>query len=144
GALRAVQRQWPAPASNDDCGYQVLDRLPEDFLSALRTMSSTLGDWFAEQRGEDHPRLLAWYFELLHFQNIADQHGPHSICDLAQRERPGDACPGMPRDVAVCLRNVIPAPLLKARWNAVHTATLFSATLSPAGHYLEMLGLPDT
>lgn len=142
-ALRAVQRQWPAPASDGDRGYQVLDRLPDDFLSALRTLASALADWFAEQRGEDRPRLLAWYFELLHFQNLAELQGPHSICDLTQLERPGDAGLGRPPDVVVCLRNVIPAPLLKDRWNTVRTATLFSATLSPAGHYLEMLGLPD-
>jgi len=143
-ALRAVRREWPALDPESDCAYRVLDRLPDDFRSALRTLAATLADWFAERRGEDHPRLLAWYFELLRFQNIAELHGPHSICDLAQRERPDDAGHGVTRDVVVCLRNIIPAPLLKARWNAVHTATLFSATLSPAGHYLEMLGLPET
>ena len=44
----------------------------------------------------------------------------------------------------LCLRNVVPAPLLKPRWAAAHAATLFSATLSPHHYVLNMLGLPET
>ena len=44
----------------------------------------------------------------------------------------------------LCLRNVVPAPLLKERWLACHSATLFSATLSPAQYLRDMLGLPDS
>ena len=44
----------------------------------------------------------------------------------------------------LCLRNVVPASLLKDRWLACHSATLFSATLSPARYLQDMLGLPDS
>ena len=44
----------------------------------------------------------------------------------------------------LCLRNMVPASLLKDRWLACHSATLFSATLSPARYLQDMLGLPDS
>jgi len=43
----------------------------------------------------------------------------------------------------LCLRNIVPAPFLKARFASAHTTTLFSATLSPWQYYSDMLGLPE-
>lgn len=43
----------------------------------------------------------------------------------------------------LCLRNIVPAPFLGPRFAAARSAALFSATLSPADYYSDMLGLPD-
>jgi Rad3-related DNA helicase len=40
------------------------------------------------------------------------------------------------------VRNVVPAPFLQPRLRAAHCCVLFSATLAPAEHYAQMLGLP--
>src|SRR5690606_24877794 len=42
----------------------------------------------------------------------------------------------------LCLRNVVPGPLLAPRFEAAQAVTLFSATLSPAEFYRNLLGLP--
>jgi DNA excision repair protein ERCC-2 len=51
--------------------------------------------------------------------------------------------PRRARCSVLCLRNVVPAPLLRDRWAAAHSVTLFSATLHPASYHLDMLGLAD-
>jgi Rad3-related DNA helicase len=43
----------------------------------------------------------------------------------------------------VGVRNVVPAGFLRPRIQALHSATLFSATLSPPGHAVRLLGLPE-
>ena len=42
----------------------------------------------------------------------------------------------------LCIRNVVPAAFLKHRFVAAQSAVLFSATVSPAHFYIDMLGLP--
>jgi Rad3-related DNA helicase len=44
----------------------------------------------------------------------------------------------------LCIRNIVPAPYLKPRFESTHTTALFSATLSPWNYFGDMLGMPDT
>jgi DNA excision repair protein ERCC-2 len=46
-------------------------------------------------------------------------------------------------EVALCVRNVAPACFLRQRFTALHSITLFSATLSPPQYAMRLLGLPD-
>jgi Rad3-related DNA helicase len=78
--------------------------------------------------------LMDWGFEALHFVRLAEAFGPHSLFD-GQRVEGG---------LRLTLRNVVPAPFLKERFAALHSATLFSATLQPPDYHREMLGLPDS
>jgi DNA excision repair protein ERCC-2 len=50
---------------------------------------------------------------------------------------------GRAGDSSFCLRNVVPAPFLRARFEDAHCAALFSATLNPTAYYTDMLGLPE-
>jgi len=135
-SIGALQRAWPAMAPSPGDVYSVLERPPAAFDAALARLTAALGEHFGEHPGEETPELLAWYFALLRFQDIAELHGPHSICDLSLDEAA--------REPTICIRNVVPAPLLQARWAAAHSATLFSATLSPSAHYVDLLGLPES
>jgi Rad3-related DNA helicase len=45
-------------------------------------------------------------------------------------------------DITLSIRNVVPARFLRPRFKAMHTATLFSATLGPPGYAIDLLGLP--
>lgn len=45
-------------------------------------------------------------------------------------------------DAVLCVRNVAPAIFLRQRFAALHSITLFSATLSPPGYAIQLLGLP--
>jgi Rad3-related DNA helicase len=66
-------------------------------------------------------------------------------------ETPPDAAPACPpssghpcgAEVTLCIRNVAPARFLRQRFEAMHTATLFSATLGPPGYAIDLLGLPQ-
>ena len=104
-------------------------------------MTADMADFFADSpAGSQGPakadaRLQDFYFDALFFLRLAELHGPHSLFDVSRPDG---------RNSVLCLRNVVPAPLLKDRWRACHSATLFSATLSPAQYLRDMLGLPDT
>jgi Rad3-related DNA helicase len=46
-------------------------------------------------------------------------------------------------DATLCVRNVAPACFLRQRFTALHSVTLFSATLSPPAYAIQLLGLPE-
>ncbi|MEZ0316404.1 MAG: ATP-dependent DNA helicase, partial [Methylophilaceae bacterium] len=66
--------------------------------------------------------------------------GPHSMFDVTLREIRSNL---LQENSVLCIRNIVPAPFLKTRFEAAQSATLFSATLSPSHFYSDMLGLPD-
>ena len=121
--------------------YTVPDKLPDKLLQALKKMTADMADFLAESTAVPAVEatfsavLQDFYFDALFFLRLADLHGPHSLFDVSRQGS---------KDSVLCLRNVVPAPLLKDRWLACHSATLFSATLSPAQYLRDMLGLPDT
>jgi Rad3-related DNA helicase len=70
---------------------------------------------------------------------MAEVFAAHSIFDVSLQR-------GRARAVRsrLCLRNVVPAPFLRPRFDDAHSALLFSATLAPADFYREMLGLDES
>jgi DNA excision repair protein ERCC-2 len=46
-------------------------------------------------------------------------------------------------DITLSVRNVVPARFLRQRFKAMHTASLFSATLGPPAYAIDLLGLPQ-
>jgi Rad3-related DNA helicase len=62
--------------------------------------------------------------------------------DLLTADEPGPAAHAAD-DAVISVRNLVPAPWLRPRWQALHSATLFSATLWPPEHARQLLGLPD-
>ena len=145
--LERVHRAWNAllkepvtgPPGND-ASYTVHHKLPDKLLQALKKMTADMADFFADNPAgpsgavkSDAP-LQNFYFDALFFLRLAELHGAHSLFDVSRPDN---------KNSVLCLRNVVPAPLLKDRWLACHSATLFSATLSPAKYLCDMLGLPD-
>ncbi|KQW37614.1 ATP-dependent DNA helicase [Rhizobacter sp. Root404] len=141
-ALRRVRRSWPAsdPASAAPAAdaYEVLPRPPEPLLAALRQATAAIGEHTAGGLPLA-PDLMALYFDALRVVRLAESFGAHSIVDLT---RPASAVHGRV-DAVLCLRNVVPAAFLKARFETAHATVLFSATLSPHRFYADVLGLPD-
>ncbi len=133
--LDRLRRQWRELLRGAPQPYQACQQPPGRFLAALQKLTAAMADFFADHPAGPGSGLQRLYFDALHFQRMAELHGPHSLCDISR-----DAADA--RSAVLCLRNVVPAPLIESRWGAVHAATLFSATLSPPGHALRMLGLP--
>jgi DNA excision repair protein ERCC-2 len=89
----------------------------------------------------DHA-LLDFYWELLHFQALADQFGPHALFDIQLATPLQRASRVRTPASTLCIRNVVPAPHLAARHEAAQATVLFSGTLSPPQFYRDLLGLP--
>jgi DNA excision repair protein ERCC-2 len=139
-SLRRLDRCWQALEDAQDLAYEVHPQVRPDMAAALQQASSALTDHLAEQPLPD-AALLHFSFDLLHFNRLLDAFDDHSLFDVMLGA--GDrADPGPGPGSTLCLRNVVPAPFLKARFAACHSATLFSATMSPLHYHLDLLGLP--
>ncbi len=133
-----LRRHW-RELHTEATAYRVLDELPPTLRQALQVTSARISAWQAE-----HPELAPGPvhqlgFDLNRFLQYVDQAGAHSLIDLSV-EHPGTR----QASACLCVRNVLPAPFLKARWQAARASVLFSATLAPAHHYQQMLGWPES
>lgn len=141
--LHRVWKKLGAAPAGAAAAYQVLPALPEPLLDALRQAATAILDHLAERPAEVDTALQQLAFDALHFTRLAESFGDHSLCDLSC-DTPGEVGPRRAAPACrISLRNVVPAPFLKPRWAAAHTATLFSATLQPSHYHLQMLGLPE-
>ncbi len=136
--LGRVVRQWrellAAESAADDEAPRLLEALPAGLILALQQAVSAVGDYLAEHPSGEVDELQAFLFEALALCRLAESFADHSICSLTRRAR-GRA--------TLTLRNLIPADFLAPRLAASHTTVLFSATLSPADYYRDLLGLAD-
>ncbi|WP_249975301.1 ATP-dependent DNA helicase [Vreelandella olivaria] len=137
--LAALGRQWQllnkeVPTSTAPDHYHLLDRLPTKLVSALHNVSVAITNYLVEHPQAASLELQEQLFEALAFCRLAERFGEHSLCDLA--------CPRRGQSV-LGIRNVIPADFIGPRFKAAHSTVLFSATLTPAHYYGDLLGLPD-
>lgn len=132
-ALTKLARAWGEIDAEAPAPYQVLAAPPEKFLSALQGATSAINDELAEQAVPLDPALQEFLFAGLGFARLAESFGEHSLCDVSRAGK----------DTTLCIRNVVPAPFLRPRFEAAHSVTLFSATLSPWHYFADLLGLPE-
>ena len=135
--LRALLRVAQALVAECDAPHAVLDNLPDGLARALQTAAAAMSDHLQHHPLATGP-LLTRHFELLRFQRLADVLGAHSLFDV----QTVDDDSGSP-DAVLSLRNVVPAAFLRPRFQALQSAALFSATLSPPDYAVRLLGLPD-
>ena len=136
--LARLQRNWNALNKAQSLPYQVYTALPAKLLTALQQACSAISQYLVDHPTQLHPAMQAFFFEALHFTRLAELFDEHALCDLSLEPA------GLGRaSSTLCIRNVIPAPFLKPRFAAAHSAVLFSATLQPGDFYLDMLGLPE-
>jgi len=139
-ALDRVHRQWNAlekeQLASDQPDYQVYREPPEKLTGALQTAITAIGEFYAEHPAHADHDLQHFYFYAMAFMRLAESHGDHSLFDMTV-----DGA-GTRANSILCLRNIVPAPFLKARFDAAHTTALFSATLSPWNYYCDTLGMP--
>lgn len=149
GALDALVQATEDLVVDTAAPYAVLESAPDTFVQALQTAAGTLSEHFNQ-----HPlnvgSLLSFHFELQRFLQLVEALSDHSLLDVQTfpGARPGvdDADADVDRDgrdAALCVRNVAPACFLRQRFKALHSITLFSATLSPPAYAMQLLGLPD-
>ena len=140
-SLDRVQRQWNALTQDQEEDYLLHAAVPDKFQFALLKAGADIADAMAEQPDGLPEDLQRFHFDALHFMRLAEVFGDHSLFDATRQTESGHGRKS--HRTTLCLRNVVPAPFLKARFDAAHCATLFSATLSPPHFQIDMLGLPD-
>lgn len=135
--LERVDRHWNQLHREQEVPYQVYPLAPDLLLAALGKAVSAITDHLTEQPEGNAGELLSFYLDAMLFCRLAESFGPHSLFDISRVEA------GNGRSYStLCIRNVLPAPFLGPRFEQAHSATLFSATLSPSHYYLDLLGLP--
>ncbi|TVP42568.1 MAG: ATP-dependent DNA helicase [Halomonas sp.] len=144
GPLSRFARQWQAvikeagmeeEGSRGKPSYRLLTALPDKLVSAAQQVGSAITDYLGEHPEQASLERQELLFEVLGFCRLAERFGEHSLCDITRHGR-GRAVLG--------LRNLVPADFLAPRFNAAHTVVLFSATLTPAHYYRDLLGLPES
>ncbi len=139
-ALDRVHRQWSALEKAQEAAYASHAELPEKFMAALQSACTEIGDYMAEHPAWFDADVLDFYFNALLFGRLGETFGDHSLFDIEKSEA-GRGAAGRVNSV-LCIRNILPAPFLRQRFEAAHVAALFSATLSPWNYYADTLGLP--
>jgi Rad3-related DNA helicase len=135
-ALEKLGRAWTDAGKGAPLPYQALESLPQKLLDSLQSATSAITEHFAEHAAGSplEPALQEFYFDALHFLRLAESFGDHSIFDLTREDQ---------RDTVLAIRNLVPAPFLKPRFEFAHSTTLFSATLSPWNYFADLLGMPE-
>jgi len=136
--LDRIHRQWNQLEKDQEADYEAYPVLPEKFMIALQTATTAIGDYMAEHPSYVDPDLQGFYFNALLFGRLADSFGEHSLFDMEKKA----AARASHTDSLLCIRNIVPAPFLKPRFESTHTTALFSATLSPWNYFSDTLGMP--
>jgi len=139
--LDRVHRQWSALEKAQEAEYASHAELPEKFMAALQTACTEIGDYMAEHPAWFDADVLDFYFNALLFGRLAESFGEHSLFDIEKSDGGRGTAAGRMNSV-LCIRNILPAPFLKQRFEAAHAVALFSATLSPWNYYADTLGMP--
>jgi Rad3-related DNA helicase len=132
--LEKVGRAWLDAGKAAPLPYQVLETIPQKLLDSLQNASSAITEHMAAFPEGLDPALQEFYFDALHFLRLAESFGAHSMFDLTRTDE---------RDTELAIRNLVPAPFLKPRFEFAHSTTLFSATLSPWHYFADLLGMPE-
>lgn len=134
--LDRVHRQWSALEKEQENDYASYATLPDKFMNALQTATTEIGDYMADNPSWFDAEVLDFYFNGLLFARLAESFAEHSLFDITKTGG------GAKTNSVLCIRNILPAPFLKPRFEAAHATALFSATLSPWNYYADTLGLP--
>ena len=130
-----LRRHWRTLRLNRP-GYSVLERLPQPMGLAMQQLHGRIAQWQSEHPTQPIGALHRLGFDLGEFLQRMGQLGSDSLIDLS-------LAPASDGPALLTIRNMLPAPFLRSRFDATQCCVLFSATLSPSQHYLRLLGLPE-
>ena len=132
GAIQRLSTEFERIADSQEASYQVYDSVPKPLLKALDTYI-TEHSALADQAVALPEPVQQLFFDALAFNTLVTDLAEHSLFEIAH-----------PQHATFSIRNVVPAPFLKPRFENTRSVVLFSATLTPRDFYLDLLGLPET
>ena len=147
--LERLNRCWNALANEQETTYQVYPAVPEKFLRALQQVTNAITEYsMVENAGGLDGELQRFYFDALHFARICELFDVHSVFDITMVAN-ADGRPvkmatpnsrGNRTGATLCLRNIVPAPLLAPRLALAHSTVLFSAYIESSALLLRHAG----
>lgn len=130
GAIDRLSKEFRRIADSQQCPYQVYDAVPNSLLKALDSYISEQSA-LADQAMTVAEPVQQLFFDALALNTLSSELAEHSLFEIAH-----------PEHATFSIRNVVPAPFLKSRFDNTRSVVLFSATLTPRDFYLDLLGLP--
>ena len=113
----------------------MLADVPDAYTQALQAAAGSLGEHFLQHPLAVGP-LLNFHFELQRFLRLVEALSDHSLSNV-------QTVAAEATEAVLCVRNVAPAIFLRQRFAALHSITLFSATLLPPDYAVQLVGLPS-
>lgn len=148
--LDRISRQWNALNRAQESAYYAYDEIPAGLVGSLQTAVAAITDYLTESPAALDGPLQRFYFDAMHFCRMAglvEEQGAeiarHFLFDLTRKPSPADRGSRVAPASVLCIRNLIPAAMLRPRFEGAHASVLFSATLSPRQFYQDLLGLPE-
>ncbi|MBM0108100.1 ATP-dependent DNA helicase [Steroidobacter sp. S1-65] len=132
GVIQRLSTEFQRIADSQEAPYRVYDNVPKTLLKALDTYI-TEQSALADQAMALPEPVQQLFFDALAFNTLAMELAEHSLFEIAH-----------PEHATFSIRNVVPAPFLRPRFDNTRSVVLFSATLTPRDFYLDLLGLPET
>jgi DNA excision repair protein ERCC-2 len=129
-ALDSVQRAWQQLFHERSGEQEFINYLPDKLEIALQKLCTVIGEELATDPSSIELQTLL--FASSAYLKLAEQFGDHSIARV-EKHRRGQG--------ELAILNMDPSLFLMERWQALHSLTLFSATLKPFDYYQQMLGL---
>jgi DNA excision repair protein ERCC-2 len=133
--LDRLRREWLTLQRDQPDAYVAHGEVPERLHAALQDVVAMLAEHFAQSPDAAHGPLQRFFFDALHFARLSDALADHSVVESVR--------PTVDAAGSLAIRNLVPAPFLRARFAASMTTVCFSGTLAPFAFYRDMLGLPQ-
>ena len=129
-----LRREWTAVQRDQSDACVAHDKVPERLNAALQDAVAALAEHFAQSPETAQGPLQRFFFDALHFARLSEALAEHSVLESVK--------PTTEDGGSLAIRNLVPAPFLRARFAASMTTVCFSGTLAPFAFYRDMLGLP--
>jgi DNA excision repair protein ERCC-2 len=141
-SLENIEAVWRSLLKANPGAYTVLSESPSGLLRALQSFVTAAGE-LQQFQARAHAftalptSVRDFYFASIQFLRLTEASGRHSFIDLSKQDAAAEHRP------TICVRNVIPADFIRARFETAHCTVLFSATLGPKPFNINVLGLPS-
>jgi DNA excision repair protein ERCC-2 len=115
----------------------IISEIPTKMVLALDKLLAAISTVLADDtinHAIENPALQTFFLEGLHFQKVLALFDQHFFIEVNLEQI---------KDLRLRVHNVSPAPMLRNRFEAAYSVSLFSATLNPTHAYKALLGLSE-
>jgi DNA excision repair protein ERCC-2 len=131
------RRVWRKLFKEQTEAIAIIAEVPEKMVVALDKLLSAISTLLADDtinHAVENPEMQAFFLEGLHFQKVLTLFDQHFFLEANLEQA---------KDWRLRIHNVLPAPMLRNRFDAAYSVSIFSATLNPTHAYKALLGLPE-